>query len=498
MNNDSICLNVGGKMFATTRPILKFLSFFDGIIGDNSSSITTPHFIDRDPKIFRHILKLLTNPDYNYPEKYISELKHYGFNIGEIKNKSRVNLPKTNKNLFIADVNTHVDALSVQDMIKYNSTDATENANARESTNASESASASANERMNIFARAHHRHTPFDSLRNINTIFEGANWIHPITGDFVLVTAHVLIPEYFSNKLCNFNITLTIDKMKFSFRLDILKYLQKNKIIDGFLCINIWDIFFRKQPLYIYGDHTEDSISFKLEYNHDLSISATTFSFETILRIKVANAEPAERTRFYRLRSYCAYLLSSFNSYKITNGKMFLPIGFIDFVVCTDVTYDYISIKYVRDDKTIDAQKSFIISKFDAKFEAISEFIPSNFTTINFRLNNDIFATQPCGELQSDGRFLLEFLSNDESCNDLDCGTNCKNGTIWIRKYAILKIETETCYEKRYCICAQETNITPANITPTNITPANCNASVALKKIDLLIRNMYASHGLLQ
>ncbi len=83
-----VYLNVGGQIFETTEDTLLRSPYFSGIKNVNGSIKTSkeePYFIDRDPKLFRHILNLLRNPKYEYPYKYYSELKFYSLIEEQIK-----------------------------------------------------------------------------------------------------------------------------------------------------------------------------------------------------------------------------------------------------------------------------------------------------------------------------------------------------------------------------------------------------------------------------
>nr|QBK89914.1 MAG: BTB/POZ domain protein [Pithovirus LCPAC101] len=76
-----VYLNVGGQRFETTEVTLSKSSYFSGICrmkgGSIESTSEQPYFIDRDPKPFTHILSVLRNPEYKYPEKYKDELEYY-------------------------------------------------------------------------------------------------------------------------------------------------------------------------------------------------------------------------------------------------------------------------------------------------------------------------------------------------------------------------------------------------------------------------------------
>lgn len=79
--NDIVWLDVGGTIFKTTKATLNSAPYFESMNNFQDLTMTTsdnPIFIDRDPELFRHVLNLLRDPDYKYPESYFSELTFYG------------------------------------------------------------------------------------------------------------------------------------------------------------------------------------------------------------------------------------------------------------------------------------------------------------------------------------------------------------------------------------------------------------------------------------
>lgn len=74
----SIKLNVGGKIFETTESTLCQSPYFEVILHGNFNDRNKEIiFIDRDPGIFKHVLRLLRNPSYDYPNKFVSELEYF-------------------------------------------------------------------------------------------------------------------------------------------------------------------------------------------------------------------------------------------------------------------------------------------------------------------------------------------------------------------------------------------------------------------------------------
>ena len=80
-------MNVGGKIFETTRHTLTLSSYFNSYFSRwNSQSII---FIDRSYKLFEHVLAYLRNPNYPFPVQHKDELDFYGINhdFGDYKDQ---------------------------------------------------------------------------------------------------------------------------------------------------------------------------------------------------------------------------------------------------------------------------------------------------------------------------------------------------------------------------------------------------------------------------
>jgi len=84
--NQIISLNVGGRIFQTTKQTLMSGSEYFRDIFENSQDTNTkePLFIDRSYKAFEHVLSLLRNPTYEFPNLYKGELDFFGIKYTKI------------------------------------------------------------------------------------------------------------------------------------------------------------------------------------------------------------------------------------------------------------------------------------------------------------------------------------------------------------------------------------------------------------------------------
>ncbi len=76
-----IKLNVGGTFFDTTETTLQGSDFFKGLIRNRdtfTTDIENRYFIDRSGMAFEHVLNLLRDINYSFPEEYLGELDFYG------------------------------------------------------------------------------------------------------------------------------------------------------------------------------------------------------------------------------------------------------------------------------------------------------------------------------------------------------------------------------------------------------------------------------------
>ncbi len=478
MNNaDLVYLNVGGTKFETKQGTLAFSPYFQGIIhlnGSIKSSPDFPYFIDQDPKIFRHVLNLLRNPDYDYPIKYLNELEFYGFNITEIRESIHKTslIPKLDPEFILPahqfDVNS-LDASSVsssQRVVPFEANYIYENPV------------------ITFFKHIYRRHTYHEPLQYQTFLFDGkTSWMYHIKGDFVLINTYLLIPKYFSDKLKYFSITVMFGSDKFSFRLDVLNYLQHIAIVDNFLLIDIGEIYTRHQCIYIFETHDDNkTISIGLDCSYNIDKIGT---FETMLKLKTVNLtsdkSKEEYAKFYQNTGESIY--SKMDTYTITKDGFLLPIGEIICIVF-NTDYDYVVIEYINDDGTIDTNRSFTISKFDARYlyaignveidtrsysytndlgggyisrpnkSFYGQELPENWGILSFNLAGSMFNNQPSGFLESDGKCWIRFVSKNKNIDERD-------GTIWIYQYCVVKYSSYTKYQ-----IAKETSYVSLYDTP--------------------------------
>ena len=85
---ERVYINVGGEIFETYLDTIMQLPYFQGKLNLESkidSSRENPIFIDRDPKIFRHILNFLRDHNYEIPKKHYSELDYWGLEVTDLQ-----------------------------------------------------------------------------------------------------------------------------------------------------------------------------------------------------------------------------------------------------------------------------------------------------------------------------------------------------------------------------------------------------------------------------
>ena len=95
MNTDTniITLDVGGRIFKTTRQTLIGGSEYFRDLFEDSHNNNEPLFINRSYEAFEHVLNLLRNPTYKFPDQYLEELKYFGIAYTNSK-KNQTNIIK--------------------------------------------------------------------------------------------------------------------------------------------------------------------------------------------------------------------------------------------------------------------------------------------------------------------------------------------------------------------------------------------------------------------
>jgi len=88
-NKNIIKLNVGGRIFQTTKQTLisgseYFRDIFENSQDADSKDSNEPLFIDRSYEAFEHVLSLLRNSKYKFPDLYNDELDYFGIKYKKI------------------------------------------------------------------------------------------------------------------------------------------------------------------------------------------------------------------------------------------------------------------------------------------------------------------------------------------------------------------------------------------------------------------------------
>jgi len=76
---------VGGKLFYSTQDILKKSPYFESYFANWDTDKSKKLDIARDPDLFTHVLRLLMDQEYAYPEEFMSELKFWNISPSVIK-----------------------------------------------------------------------------------------------------------------------------------------------------------------------------------------------------------------------------------------------------------------------------------------------------------------------------------------------------------------------------------------------------------------------------
>ena len=93
---ETVKINVGGKIFETTRQTLANSSYFSSYFSRwNNGNII---FVDRSYERFEHVLAFLRNPNYDFPLQFKEELDFYGIsnNLTEYEDEMTKLITKLN------------------------------------------------------------------------------------------------------------------------------------------------------------------------------------------------------------------------------------------------------------------------------------------------------------------------------------------------------------------------------------------------------------------
>ena len=85
----TIKLNVGGTVFETTKDSLKNSTYLTSFV----ERWTKPNeviFIDRSPETFKHVISLLRDFNYPFPDEYLYELDFYGIKYTDTPRENKM------------------------------------------------------------------------------------------------------------------------------------------------------------------------------------------------------------------------------------------------------------------------------------------------------------------------------------------------------------------------------------------------------------------------
>jgi hypothetical protein len=80
--HEIITINLQGKNFKTSRQTLYEIPYFKSLAYELDKS--NEFYLDRSAHIFKHILAWAVDNNYQFPEKYRSELKFFDINIKNV------------------------------------------------------------------------------------------------------------------------------------------------------------------------------------------------------------------------------------------------------------------------------------------------------------------------------------------------------------------------------------------------------------------------------
>jgi BTB/POZ domain len=299
---DTVYLNVGGQVFETTNDTLLKAPYFQGMTHLNgfiNGTKEKPYFIDRDPKLFRHVLNLLRNPKYEYPCKFYSELKFYGL-FDESKETKLEPMYEINFNAF--DVKNDDKTSELYPLLKNNPDITFHRSIFKKST----------------YSLYHLQEIKFTQL--------------PINYDFkvngTIRNLYFLIPKIIPlEDLCTFEAEIIINgQYQNKHSLEIISYIEKDKLvkIDGFHYLPLYflksaDPFYlpvmstKTINLHITSSKYENLITSIKYYQSQLEESETEMFARPYNKISKIISEMNERIldgqQYQLLNGYCQYLI---------------------------------------------------------------------------------------------------------------------------------------------------------------------------------------------
>lgn len=105
--SEILTLDVGGVIFKINKELLlKKSEYFKSLFEDNSNLVSEKViYVDRSPHIFKHVLSFIRDSTYDYPIKYISELKYFLVDFDP-------NLMKKDENEILLEIRDNINSMN--------------------------------------------------------------------------------------------------------------------------------------------------------------------------------------------------------------------------------------------------------------------------------------------------------------------------------------------------------------------------------------------------
>jgi hypothetical protein len=371
-----IVLNVGGTMFETMKDTLLKSAYFEAFFRFENND----YFIDRDPEMFRHVLNLLRDPDYNFPKEYISELDFYGVD--------RIYKPKK--------LISHKD----QDFYKQN---------VNSMTPYIQGGNSSYTLHLSFFKKTTHI-----LYSTSGRYFEG-DWSYVIKD--VVSKIFILIPDTISlEKLRYFDITLKVGQYERKLNLYYIT-LNGASYDTKYIKIETFDSF-HHIPLCLLESCNHGF--FNCVKNVEISLHSEKYNVQTGLKYFSSDLQTEEKHQL--VSSHIQFLINDVTEYDFS-GKSFELKGEAIRYIIWNINKDIDSVKLIKDDK----KQIFSKGEFQhlERIKVGLEHLKDNSGAIYFCLGAYNMTINSGCIFQNENNYLLEFPEE-------------VSGKIWVTSYYIL------------------------------------------------------------